>query len=611
MSTTNNTDNFSIPKDGYIAFDAMSLRQLIIDRLNEQNVFTDQNFIGSNLASIIDIIAYSYHTLIYYLNKTSTESMFSEAQLYENMNRIVKLVDYSPIGYQTSTLSFKCSATTFSNGIYTIPRYSYIVINNIPFSFNEEITFNKFNVGGIESLDEISRQKLLFQGKYEEYPLYTAIGDNNELLILNTKNENVDHFNIDVYVKPKSTGVWEQYSKTSSLYLESSIAKKYEIRLNGNKRYEIKFGNNINGKKLEPGDIVAIYYLQSSGTKGEIGARALSFNRTFFVLYNTPQFNTILTDILYDQYRLINSNETSYLLFDNESSSTPVKEIETTEEIRQAAPSNYKTQYRLVTTRDYETFITTNFANLITEVKAMNNWDYVSSYLKYFYDIGIQDPQKTERALLNQVLYADSCNFNNIYLIVVPRSSNFENLNYLVPAQKELIHSSVLNSKMATTETVFVDPVYKAVDFSLSKLIDSSELEFEESNYGLEIVKKPNSRRSDQSIINGIVNVFTTYFSRDSIKLGQVFDVKNLTQQILEVDGVETFYTVNLYDSNTKVEGLSFLIKNPIYPLADQQFITNNVSLRNFEYLYFENINNLAQKITIASQTINFETIEY
>ena len=46
---TDTTNNFDIPKDGYVAFDAMSLRQLIINRLNEQKIFTDQNFLGSNI----------------------------------------------------------------------------------------------------------------------------------------------------------------------------------------------------------------------------------------------------------------------------------------------------------------------------------------------------------------------------------------------------------------------------------------------------------------------------------------------------------------------------------------------------------------------------------
>jgi hypothetical protein len=270
MATNTINNSFDIPKGGYVAFDALSLRELIINRLNEQKIFTDQNFLGSNLSSIIDIIAYSYHTLIYYLNKTSTESMFSEAQLYENINRIVKLIDYSPIGYQTSTLTFNCSAESLTPGLYTIPRYSYVLTNDIPFSFNEDITFIK-TTAGTESLNELAKQKILFQGIYQEYPLYSAAGDENEVVILDVAGSNVDHFNIDVYVKSKITGVWEQYTKTTNLFLESGNAKKCEIRLNPYKRYEIKFGNGINGFKLETGDEVAVYYLVSGGENGVVG----------------------------------------------------------------------------------------------------------------------------------------------------------------------------------------------------------------------------------------------------------------------------------------------------------------------------------------------------
>ena len=86
-------------KDGYLAFDALSLKQHIKDRLNESAVFTDQNYEGSNISTIMDIVAYTFNVLMFYLNKTSSESMFSDAQIYENMNRIVKLIDYKPVGF--------------------------------------------------------------------------------------------------------------------------------------------------------------------------------------------------------------------------------------------------------------------------------------------------------------------------------------------------------------------------------------------------------------------------------------------------------------------------------------------------------------------------------
>lgn len=97
MAKTELTD-FTLPKDAYATFDAVSLKALIKERLNANTAFTDQNFEGSNMSALIDVVAYSYHVLLFYLNQTATESMFSEAELYENMNRIVRTLDYKPVG---------------------------------------------------------------------------------------------------------------------------------------------------------------------------------------------------------------------------------------------------------------------------------------------------------------------------------------------------------------------------------------------------------------------------------------------------------------------------------------------------------------------------------
>ena len=45
MSLEKFTD-YKLPKNAYLSFDATSLKELIIERLNENEVFTDQNFEG-------------------------------------------------------------------------------------------------------------------------------------------------------------------------------------------------------------------------------------------------------------------------------------------------------------------------------------------------------------------------------------------------------------------------------------------------------------------------------------------------------------------------------------------------------------------------------------
>ena len=119
--------DFNLPQDAYVAFDATTLKDFIVQRLNENEKFTDQNYEGSNLAAVIDIIAYSYHVLLFYLNNTAAEVDFNQATLYENMNRIVKLIGYKPTGKQTSVVPIKAVAGQgLTKGNYTIRKYSYV-----------------------------------------------------------------------------------------------------------------------------------------------------------------------------------------------------------------------------------------------------------------------------------------------------------------------------------------------------------------------------------------------------------------------------------------------------------------------------------------------------
>ena len=100
MTEDNNTNqNYQLSFNSYAAFDATTLKSLMQQRLIDGGVFTDQIFEGSNFNSLLDVIAYSYHVLLFYLNRTANEASFSSAQLYENVNRIVKILNYNPINW--------------------------------------------------------------------------------------------------------------------------------------------------------------------------------------------------------------------------------------------------------------------------------------------------------------------------------------------------------------------------------------------------------------------------------------------------------------------------------------------------------------------------------
>ena len=183
MATNNYTD-FRLTQDSYAAFDALSIKELIQNRLEDAGVYTGQSFEGSNMSSIVDVIAYSYHLLLFYLNQTSSETMFTDTNIYENMNRIVKLIDYKPKGYQTSLLSYSATATeNLPINTYTIPRYSYLNANGVVYSFINDATFIKSKAEA-ETLIDFSEENLLREGIYKEYPIQNALGEDFEVVTL-------------------------------------------------------------------------------------------------------------------------------------------------------------------------------------------------------------------------------------------------------------------------------------------------------------------------------------------------------------------------------------------------------------------------------------------
>lgn len=606
-------NNFIIPKDQYVAFDALTLKEQIKNRLKQGGVFTDQDYEGSNISTIIDIIAYTFNTLMFYLNKTSTESLFSDAQIYENMNRVVKLLDYKPIGNQTSTLSFQASASdTLSTGLYLIPRYSFLNANGVFYSFNEDIVISKTLANQAEALTNFSNQKLLFQGRYTEYPLYTAEGNENEVVyLLPGDNVIIDHFNIDVYVKPENEK-WEKWTRSTSLYLETGTDKRYEVRYNEDKHYEIKFGNNINGKKLNTGDSVAIYFLESTGADGQVGVGALQSAKMY--KFETNQLNGtngILPDVIFDYTNtLISNDDIQKISFDNKSNSTYYNDEETVDEIRQNAPGVFRSQYRVVTEADHINYIKTNFSQLIHDVQVANNWTYVSQYLKYLNSVGLTNPNRDSRALYNQVTFGDACNFNNVYAFIVPKSINETfNFSYLTPSQKEYILYDLKSKKVLTSELIIMDPVYVTVA-PLIPIEGVASALSDIDNSKIVIIKDENTKRNDIAIKSDVVNVFKNYFDKTAVNLGQVIDINVLTKNILDISGVKTFYTRRTDDTSVSYEGLALAVWNPIYT-NDLQTTTKNLPLQFFKIPYLYNYQTFDKYIEVQADVRIYETIEY
>lgn len=599
-----NFTEFNLPRDAYTTFDATTLKELIISRLNESEVFRDQVYEGSNINSFIDIVAYMYHVLLFYLNTTSAESTFTTASLYENMNKIVSNLGYKPIGKQTSLAVMSLSGSAaMPAGVYTLKRFSSIIAGGQPFTIIRDVNFEKTQSGVSESIS--IDNNFLYQGRLTEYPLYNATGEAFEVIpiIDNSPINNSQTFVSDnsftIFVLDSITNKWAEWEETSSLFLENSTSKKYEKKLNENGNFEFKFGNGVNGDILKEGDTVQIYYVVSSGTNGVVGANLLQGNQ--FILYNTPTFNNISQNIYEPTVSLLPASQLPNLIASNFNASSPVAEAETVDEIRANLPKLFSAQNRLVSREDYKNFIERNFNVFVKSINVLDNQDYTSRYLKYFYSLGLNKPNDNARVLFNQVSFSNSTSFNNVYIFCVPKTATIINEtlpNYLNFSQKQLIISQCNFKKDITHNVVCADPVYRAVDIGL-QLVGERSTEDLRDKTALVIKKLSTSRVSNEKIRNMVSNTIKDYFNK--IALGQNIDLSELSNNIKNIDGVANIETRRI-DTNVSTPKLSLVLWNPVCGVDDVLFTTQNYSLQSFEYAYFYEISKLKNKIIIENE---------
>lgn len=561
--------------DSFLAFDGLSLKEKIKERLSTTGLFTDQNYEGSNLAAFNDVMSLILSFLLFNLSKSGINSQFSLTQIYEAANGIVKELDYKPIGFQTANVPFRLTSTSHPNGLFIIPRFSFISHGGIKYSFNRDIPFSKTPSETILTQAN-EKAQLLYQGEFVEKVITNISGTPNEIIIL-PSDQKIDNFNIFIFVK--TNDIWSEWKQVPSMYLSDSTDEVFEVRFNEKKKYEIKFGDNINGKQLISTDTVAIYYLKSDGTMGEIANRAME-NKTP-TIFSTSTFNDILSNLTSE----IITPDPNSIFITNIASSSYYSEPESVADIKRNAPKNFRSQYSLTTNQSYETYLKTNFSNILHDVKVMNNDEYLDGYIKYFYELGLTKPHQEQRAFFNQINFADSCNFNNIYCIAVPKNVD-KTITYMNPEQKRLIQTTIQEEKTLTSEIILTDPVYLALNIATT--VAQKDKSF------IIIKTRNNLQKSEISLKTEVVNTILTFFDRKKLKLGQVLNINQLTSTILAIDGVEN---VSTSDSVVTFDGLSFVLWNPLYENYNQM-ISGSYKLDNFQYPFL-NETNLQQKIVL------------
>jgi len=316
------------------------IKSSIREYLRANSNFTDYDYEGSNLSTLIDVLAYNTYISSYNANMISNEVFIDSATLRENVVSLARNIGYVPhsrsaskanvsffvdtTGFITNplTLTLKNGVVCTSNSSFGTQSFSFIV--------SQDITVPVVN--GIALFENIN----VYEGSYIVNN-FTVDGNNtNQKFILD--NANIDVDSISVFVRDtQASTVKRAYKLSRNLFDIDSESKVFFIQEIEDQRYELIFGDGVFGKKLSNLNYIEVSY---NVTNGENGNGVSSFNFNGRIVDNS---NRVVTDGI----SLITTNSTSQ----------NGREIESVESIKKYAPRKYAAQNRAVTATDYETII--------------------------------------------------------------------------------------------------------------------------------------------------------------------------------------------------------------------------------------------------------------
>jgi len=317
------------------------IKTTIREYIRSNSNFTDHDFEGSNLSTIIDVLAYTTYLSSYNANMVSNEVFIDSATLRENVVSLAKHIGYTPRSVTSSkaVVSFFVNTTsnddvplslTLRKGIVATTR-SQFGGKNFVFSLNDDVTTPVVN--GIARFNNVVIQ----EGIYLETNFSVDANIKNQRFILD--NPNIDTSSIRVLVRESQESAEStRYNLCTDLCVTDSSSEIYFLQEIEDQRYELIFGDGIFGKKLENGNIVEVSYITSQAIDSANRIKSFSFAGRIF-----DNNNNIVTSGI----SLLSTLEESQ----------GGRKIESVDSIKKYAPLVYSAQNRAVTSSDYEAII--------------------------------------------------------------------------------------------------------------------------------------------------------------------------------------------------------------------------------------------------------------
>ena len=310
--------------------------------LSQQNSFTDYNFEGSGMSVLMDLLAYNTHYLAFHANMLANEMFIDTALTRSSAVSHAKALGYIP----SSTKSANATIDVTVRGVPLSQKSVVMAAGTIFTTTVNDVSYQFVTIGdhtatsdtGIFMFTDIK----IYEGTRIRYT-YTVDSSNLEQQFV-IPSSAADTGTIVVSVQTSSSDVTtEVYTLNTDYAVLDSTSLKYFIQEIEDGKYEVYFGDGVNGKKPIDGNIVILDYVVTNGSIAD-GASA-------FVASSTV-----------GGYSNVNVTTTS--------SAAGGGDAESVDSIKFNAPLKYAAQGRAVTPDDYKAIVPTVYTN----IKSIQCW---------------------------------------------------------------------------------------------------------------------------------------------------------------------------------------------------------------------------------------------
>jgi hypothetical protein len=332
-----------MPLSNFTNLDFNQVKTTLREYLKENSSFTDYDFEGSNLSTILDVLAYNTYITSYNANMVANEVFIDSATLRENVVSLARNIGYTPKSRKAAraTITFFVNTGDLSPAPATITLNKGVVASSSSSFGSQSFVFSILEDITVPVVDNTAQFNNIpvFEGNLVNSNFTYNARNLEQKFILD--NIGIDTDLMTVTVKPNQQSSRSvKYSLQDSLFDIDGDSKVYFIQEVDDERYQVIFGDNIFGKKLEDNNFIEVNYITSSGDAAngvnnfKFSGR-LSYNRNSEEYVVTSGVSALTTGI----------------------SASGGESIEGVESIKKFAPRIYASQNRALTANDYETLI--------------------------------------------------------------------------------------------------------------------------------------------------------------------------------------------------------------------------------------------------------------